>query len=220
MRIQDLPLKSDIVLEIDRGDTSFCVQSKVLEYYSDGITISPIMVKGVVLDIGVKPFSGWKYNVYAYVGKDKRRITWKNVQLEMKNFAGHGNVYFLRTYAFAKESVSGERRTDVRYAVNTQGIVRSGDVEVAVAINDVSSMGVSFLINANIMLPETNLTIRFSDDVNGGFGAMELFCQVARRVSRGEKTLVGCHISKYNSAYVSYIRYLNRKNSEGKDEVD
>lgn len=214
MRIQDLPLESDIILEVEQKDSTFCVQSKVLEYFSDGIAIAPILVQGKVLDIGVKPFLAWKYNVYAYVGKNKKRITWKNVQLEMLHLAEFGNVYYLRTYAFAKESVSGERRTDMRYKVEPQGIVKSGDLEFHVSIHDVSSMGISFLIDAKDILPEPNLMIRFSDDTNGGFGMMELYCQVARRVGKGEQTLIGCRITKYNGSYISYIRYLNRKCSE------
>lgn len=220
MQIQDLPLQSDIILEVDRGDSSFCVRSKVLEYFSDGIAIAPIYAKGTVLNIGVRPFSTWKYHVYACVGKEKRRISWKNVQTEMIHTASVGDVYYLRTYAFAKESVSSERRTDTRYPVDVQGLVRSGDMEFAVKINDVSSMGLSFWMEEGQILSESNLTLRFSDDVHGNLGAMELFCQVARRVGRDGRTLVGCRISKYNNAYVSYIRYLNRLTCEEKNEAN
>lgn len=220
MRIQDLPLQSDIILEVDRGESSFCVRSKVLEYFSDGIAIAPIYVKGTVLNIGIRPFSTWKYHVYACVGKEHRRISWKNVQIEMLHTASAGDAYYLRTYAFAKESVSSERRTDTRYTVDAQGLVRSGDEEFAVKIHDVSSMGVSFWMEESNILPEANLTLRFSDDVHGNLGPMELFCQVARRVGRDGKTLVGCRISKYNNAYVSYIRYMNRLTCEEKNETN
>lgn len=218
MRIQDLPVGSEITLEVDQGDSKFGVKLKILGSSPDGIYLQPIMVKGKVLDVGLRQFHKWVYNIYAFYGENKQRIGWKNVQLELVRNADGSCMYQARTYTFATNSIVSERRNNIRFMVDAHGIAKSGELEIPVAINDVSANGVSFWVPKEVTFPESRFFLRFFDDVHGEYSEMELFCTVARRVEKESKTLMGCRIDKCNDAYISYIRIKLIKNEERKNE--
>lgn len=205
MKIQELKKGDSVTVEIMWGESSYELASKVIYSLNNDVFIEPFMYKNSVVDLGKNISQDMFYNIYAVDKDNNQRVQWKNVRIEMVTLKNGKAAYSLKTYQFAKNSITSERRTQERTVVNVPDIAYIEGKRVPIAIRDISSSGCSITCSSGVDIPSGNFEIEFSDIAKDEAYTILLQCKVVRRNNMGIDGFFGCQITQENKDLLFYM---------------
>lgn len=205
MLLNFLEPQMDVTIEIVWGTATYELRTRVDSVGFDCVYVEPFADKSMQLDFAKGQAKGMVYNLCVVNPETRKRQIWKNVKIEQVNRKDGTVRYMIRTYNFAKMSVSGERRTKDRVPVNTAGILKIDEMNLKMLVCDISADGISFYVPKGTVIPRKNMEVQFTAYSNNQEFNLTATCKKVRRVEEGEQSLIGCEIINGSRELLSYV---------------
>ena len=215
MKLSELLLNQRIIIQLNWTEQTIEFYSDVLDINGDGLFVTPYLHNGSALELNITPDKGVICNVFADNPVTNQRISWKAVELttvEWKN----KTVYSLKTRGFNHMATPDDRRRYERVAVQADGMVsdKKLEEEIAITINDISSVGISFWAPEAFDPKSQQFTVTFTDEIDNKIFDVKAECSISRVTRENGRKLVGCRIVDENKNYQLYVfmKRLKAKN--------
>lgn len=193
MKLSDIPLGSNILVDVERSGLYYTLKSKVMDSNQDGISIlPPYDTRGIVTDFKDRDKVFIRYVVSSKI------FRW--VCSSWKDILDNGHKYVFVTSTDSAENANKREavRLDVGKEINLTS-VRNGKT-VNAYLKDISQVGVGFISKGvyevgdmfDLVLDDLNLTI-------------PLRVKIVRHVDLQDKHFYGCLVTKSDSNLRRYI---------------
>ena len=215
MKLVDLKLNQELIIQLLLGGQQIEFFSHVTEHGDSSVYVTPYKHKGSELEINIKDNSGVICNIFTDDPNNKKRISWKNLELATVKRNGR-MLYCLKTYGFNHNSAVDERRLNERTIVDIEGKVYDGYHAEGerVVIHDISSVGISFYAPPSFEPKSQQLLVEFSDLINHKTFNVRIDTMIARTSNEKGRLRIGCRINTDNKDYQIYrfMKYITIKN--------
>lgn len=222
MKLTELLMNQSIIIQLIWGEKKIEITSQVIENDGAVVYVTPYVHNGSPLELNVTQDKGVICNLYADQPVTKKRMSWKNVELTTVK-RGNKSVYCLRTYGFNNVGNHEDRRLHERVMIQVDGLVHDSQAEKSepAVIRDISDIGISFYAPEGFSATSQQLSISFTDDIDGKDFNVKVECSAIRMSLVEGKTVVGCRIVGENRDYLLYgfMKRLREK-SHSKTEED
>lgn len=216
MKLVELLLNQEIIVQLNWGEQKIEFVSKVLEKDDTAVYVTPYIHNGNELELNVTPDKGVICNVFADNKNSSQRVSWKNV--ELTTVARGGRVtYYIKTRGFNVIASPDDRRLHERVAVNTDGTVFDGDSAegVNIIVRDISDIGIAFYSPVTFIPKSQQVTVRFTDSIDNRSFNVTVEGTITRTVSENGRNIIGCKVLGENKDYKLYglMKRLKAKSS-------
>lgn len=224
MRLVELVLKQEVIVQLTWGDQKIEFSSEVIDKVEDTVLVTPCLHNGSALELNVNGDKGVFCNVFANKPISNQRVSWKNVELSTID-RNNSICYCLKTRGFNNVANPDDRRIHERVIVDVDGQVfneQANEGGTRITVHDVSDIGLSFYV-ANGFAPKSNkVVVAFTDSVGARIFDILVECSVSRTNSDNGRVIVGCRVDGENRNYKIYslIRRLATKNNNKVVDMD
>ena len=216
MKLVDLLLNQNVIIQLTWGEQKIEFSSNVIEKVDDVVYVSSYMHKGTELKLNVVDGTGVVCNVYADNSMTGQRISWRNVELTTEDRNGK-TLYCIRTRGFNNIASPDDRRYNERTVIDIGGTVKitGTEEETNITVHDISGVGVSFYASKTYSPKVQQVTVLFTDIIDDRIFDVKVDCVITRMNVEEDRTTVGCKLSGENRDYQLYrfIKHLKRKNA-------
>lgn len=216
MKLSELNIGQQIVIQISWGEQKIEFFSKVLEVSDMSILITPYLHNNSPLELNIESANNVICNVYATSKQNNQRRSWRNVELQTVKTEDGRVVYCITTSVFNHVSAHDDRRKHERVMVNKEAQIydaETGD-RIDIIINDVSDIGISFIAKEIISANLNPIVIQFQDVANDKNFNMRVECKVVRKHKIDDGFFYGCRITTENKDFQLYsfiLRLMNNR---------
>jgi len=206
MKLHELPVGQKLIIQIVSGENIFEHATEIVKQRKDAICVKPYVYQDKELDLNIEISSPVVCNLYTDDPNDKKRISWKNVELKTEK-ATSSLVYVIRTSAFNTLSQEDDRRHNERIIVQKKAQLVDMQTEdlTNIIVHDVSDDGISFFAPADFKHSSNQFMILFSDAVADYSFELKINCSIARTVKKAGNLLYGCRLIGDNKDYHMYV---------------
>lgn len=217
MKLTELVMNQPVILQISWGERQIEVKSKILATDENGVFISPYLHNGSPLEFNIDTNSNVICSLYADNLSANERISWKNIKVNTVTWNG-GMAYQLRTGGFNDYSKVDDRRSNKRIVIHkkAQAFDPINANTSDIIVYDISDNGISFFAPPAFEISSKDVTILFSDAIDGKHFQMKIECAISRNEKRAGNVFYGCKVTKENKDYLvySFLKRLKKSNPE------
>lgn len=217
MKLTELLVNQRTTIQLLWGEQKIEFFSIVVDNDGVAVYVTPYVHNGSPLDINIVPGKGVVCNIFTNNPMNNQRISWKNIELETLTRKGE-TVYCLKARGYNNVAKHDDRRLHERVLAQVKGMAfdPQSNVETNVVIHDISDIGISFYAPATFAPKSNQLTITFTDNVEGRQFNVKTVGTITRTVNRDGNIFVGCRVMGENKDYQIYtfIKRLRNKNTK------
>ena len=206
MKLQDLPPKTPVIIEVDIGNNIYTLETKVATTDYAGLLLMPIYSQGQMLDFSLGIFKDATINMYAVTQHGATRLQWKNVTIETTK-RKIAYFYKVSVSAFNSMAQNVNRRGNNRFPVLGSCsccIVETGAIFPA-EMSDVSVSGIAFHLKAELPLKNILMDIDY-DDLAGGIPYhIHVQARCIRIMPKDGMYIYGCQLTMSSQELLIYL---------------
>lgn len=214
MKLNDLKPGQKVTVQMIWGNSEQNIPTQIIQAEEDSLLLESFAYKGNPVDLSSGSSPDMEFGFFCIDPADGTRKFWKDMSVSDETWEGR-NCYRFRLKSGASGAETRERRKEVRMTLDIPGVISLGkDREpVPITIHDISSIGISLLVPADVSIGSGIMDILFSDIVNSDAFMIPLKCRSVRQVLQprdvlgfGRGTVLhGCTIEAAHESLMTYI---------------
>ena len=209
MKLSELFIGQQVTVQVAWGEREIEFLSTVVEKSDLRACVTPYYHNDSPLELNIETNSKVVCNVYCDSLENKKRRSWKNVELHTITKDGKV-VYEITTSSYNSVSAYDDRREHDRVEVNKPGQVldvKSGEYH-DIDIFDVSDVGISFYADKTFNPTSNQMVIVFEDSIKDRKFKMRVDCAFVRTRNGEETNFWGCRTTGENKDFILYCFLL------------